>query len=72
MSMFDYQGIPDNRDDGDGLQFEDALASLIDYSLVRAEIQENSLHIYRLVQLSVRTWLSYGVNTTSGHEFAEP
>ena len=37
MSMFDRQGIPEGlvRADGDELQFEDAVAPLISYSLVR-------------------------------------
>jgi hypothetical protein len=39
MSMFDRQGIPESlvRADGDGLQFEDAVAPLISYSLIRVE-----------------------------------
>ncbi|KAJ6118319.1 hypothetical protein N7471_013786 [Penicillium samsonianum] len=59
MSMFDRQGIPEGlvRADGDGLQFEDAVAPLISYSLVRVEIETASFDMHRLVQLSVRTWL---------------
>jgi Tfp pilus assembly protein PilF len=59
MSMFDRQGIPEGlvRADGDELQFEDAVASLINYSLVRFESKTASFDMHRLVQLSVRTWL---------------
>ncbi|KAJ5751290.1 hypothetical protein N7533_008318 [Penicillium manginii] len=59
MSMFDRQGIPEGlvRGDGDGLQFEDALAPLISYSLIRVELKKGSFDMHRLVQLSVRTWL---------------
>jgi len=57
--MFDRQGIPEGlvRADGDGLQFEDALAPLINYPLVRVELETGSFDMHRLVQLSVRTWL---------------
>lgn len=59
MSMFDRQGIPEGLilADGDELQFEDAVASLINYSLVRFESKAASFDMHRLVQLSVRTWL---------------
>ncbi|KAJ5938334.1 hypothetical protein N7466_001468 [Penicillium verhagenii] len=60
MSMFDRQGIPEGlvRGDGDGLQFEDAVAPLVSYSLIRVEYETGSFDMHRLVQLSVRTWLS--------------
>ncbi|KAJ5366097.1 hypothetical protein N7541_000038 [Penicillium brevicompactum] len=60
MSMFDRQGIPEGlvRADGDGLQFEDAVAPLISYSLIRVEVETASFDMHRLVQLSVRTWLA--------------
>ncbi|KAJ6003890.1 hypothetical protein N7540_013172 [Penicillium herquei] len=59
MSMFDRQGIPEGlvRADGDGLQFEDAVAPLISYSLVRVGFGTTLFDMHRLVQLSVRTWL---------------
>ena len=61
MSMFDRQGIPEGMvrayGDDDGLYFEDSLAPLISYSLVRVEIETLSFDIHRLVQLSVRRWL---------------
>jgi tetratricopeptide (TPR) repeat protein len=60
MSMFDRQGIPEGlvRTDGDELQFEDTVAPLISYSLVRVELETGSFDMHRLVQLSVRTWLA--------------
>ncbi|KAJ6016427.1 hypothetical protein N7540_011018 [Penicillium herquei] len=60
MSMFDRQGIPEGlvRADGDGLQFEDTVAPLINYSLIRVELETGSFDMHRLVQLSVRTWLA--------------
>jgi tetratricopeptide (TPR) repeat protein len=59
MSMFDRQGIPEDlvRGNGDGLQYENAVAPLISYSLVRVQIETASFDMHRLVQLSVRTWL---------------
>ncbi|KAJ5765936.1 hypothetical protein N7520_005495 [Penicillium odoratum] len=59
MSMYDRQGILESlvRADCDDLQFEDALAPLISYSLVRFESKTASFDMHRLVQLSVRTWL---------------
>jgi tetratricopeptide (TPR) repeat protein len=60
MSMFDRQGIPEGlvRGDGDGLQFEDAVAPLVNYSPIRVELETASFDMHRLVQLSVRTWLA--------------
>ena len=59
MSMFDLQGIPEGlvRADGDWLQFEDAVAPLVEYSLVRVKIETASFDMHQLVQLSARTWL---------------
>lgn len=60
MSMFDRQGIPEFivRDyDQDELDFHDALVPLLDYSLVRLEMNERLYDMHRLVQLSVRAWL---------------
>ncbi|OQE34388.1 hypothetical protein PENCOP_c018G06557 [Penicillium coprophilum] len=60
MSMFDRQGIPEDlvRDhDQDILDFHDALAPLLSYSLIRLEINERLFDMHRLVQLSVRAWL---------------
>jgi hypothetical protein len=59
MSMFDRQEIPESlvRANGDELQFEDAVAPLINFSLVKYQIETASFDLHRLVQLSVRTWL---------------
>ncbi|KAL3428598.1 hypothetical protein BDV09DRAFT_201434 [Aspergillus tetrazonus] len=59
MSMFDRQGIPEYlvQEDYETLQFEDALARLISYSLIRSEIKDRLFEMHRLVQLSVRVWL---------------
>ncbi|KAJ5963042.1 hypothetical protein N7501_007983 [Penicillium viridicatum] len=60
MSMFDRQGIPEDlvRDhDHDILDFHDALIPLLNYSLIRMEINERLFDMHRLVQLSVRAWL---------------
>jgi tetratricopeptide (TPR) repeat protein len=59
MSMFDRQGIPEGlvRGDGNELEFEDAVAPLISYFLVRVELETASFDMHRLVQLSVRKWL---------------
>jgi tetratricopeptide (TPR) repeat protein len=59
MSMFDRQGIPISLLQGQAsrLDFEDAVAPLLSFSLVRMEIGRQSLEMHRLVQLSTRTWL---------------
>ncbi|GAM34008.1 hypothetical protein TCE0_014f01316, partial [Talaromyces pinophilus] len=60
MSMFDRLGIPEDlmRDaDQDILDFHDALAPLISYSLIRVEMEERLFDMHGLVQLSVRAWL---------------
>ena len=59
LSMFDRHGIPEDlvqRQD-DALQFEDDLAPLISFSLIREETKQQLFDMHRLVQLSVRTWL---------------
>lgn len=59
MSMFDRQGIPEFlvREGDDVLLFEDALAPLISYSLIRSDIERQSFEMHRIVQLSIRAWL---------------
>ncbi|KAL5360970.1 hypothetical protein BJX96DRAFT_175795 [Aspergillus floccosus] len=60
MSMFDRQGIPQDlvRDpDQDELDFHDALAPLLSYSLIRLEMNERLFDMHLLVQISVRAWL---------------
>jgi hypothetical protein len=65
MSMFDRQGIPEYllHHNNDHLKFEDALALLVSFSLIRPEIGgpevgERSFEMHRLVQLSIRGWLN--------------
>ncbi|KAF3390061.1 hypothetical protein DPV78_011783 [Talaromyces pinophilus] len=60
MSMFDRQGIPAEllSDGMDQLQFEDAMAPLLSYSLVRVEVGGELFDLHRLVQLSARQWLN--------------
>ncbi|CAG8221592.1 unnamed protein product [Penicillium salamii] len=60
MSMFDRQGIPEDLvcdQDQDILDFHDALAPLLSYSLIRLEMNERLFNMHRLVQVSVRAWL---------------
>ncbi|CAP91131.1 Pc13g00620 [Penicillium rubens Wisconsin 54-1255] len=60
MSMFDRQGIPVDlvrESEQDELDFHDALVPLLNYSLIRLEINERLFDMHRLVQLSVRAWL---------------
>ena len=60
MSMLDRQGIPEFllHDGKNQLEFEDALAPLLSFSLIRAEVGQQSFEMHRLVQLSARKWLS--------------
>ncbi len=59
MSMFDRQGIPEYLlcKDINQLQFEDAVAPLVSFSLIRAEIGQQSFEMHHIVQLSIRKWL---------------
>ncbi len=59
LSMFDRQGIPECllHGDDDQLQFEDAIAPLMSFSLVKQQAKERSFEMHRLVQLSTRKWL---------------
>lgn len=59
MSMFDRQGIPEwlLLNDMDQPQFEDAIAPLMTFSLVREHVEDSTFEMYRLVQLSIRRWL---------------
>ncbi|CAN9474118.1 unnamed protein product [Alternaria alternata] len=59
MSMFDKQGIPRWLLQGTTgqLDFNDALAPLLSFSLVKTEVGEQALAMHRLVQLSMRRWL---------------
>lgn len=59
MSLFDRQAIPEwlLHDGTDRLQFEDAIAPLLCFSLVRQQGEEGLFEMHRLVQLSTRKWL---------------
>jgi tetratricopeptide (TPR) repeat protein len=59
ISMFDRQGIPEYLLHGDTnrLQFEDAIAPLISFALIRAQVGQQSFEMHSLVQLSMREWL---------------
>ncbi|KAH9865613.1 hypothetical protein J1614_009198 [Plenodomus biglobosus] len=60
MSMYDKQGVPRGllqQVNTSQLDFDDALAPLLSFSLVRTEIGAQALTMHRLVQLSMRRWL---------------
>ncbi|KAL9616022.1 MAG: hypothetical protein Q9160_009060 [Pyrenula sp. 1 TL-2023] len=59
MSMFDKQGIPKwlLKNNTSQLDFDDALAPLLSFSLVRTEVGKQTLGMHRLVQVSMRAWL---------------
>jgi tetratricopeptide (TPR) repeat protein len=59
MSMFDRQGIPERLllNNMDQLQFEDTIALLISFSLVREQAGGSAFEMHRLVQLSTRKWV---------------
>lgn len=59
MSMFDRQAIPECllHNGTDRLQFEDAVAPLLCFSLIRQQAEGGSFEMHRLVQLSTRKWL---------------
>jgi tetratricopeptide (TPR) repeat protein len=60
MSMYDKQGIPRwllQQANASQLDFNDALACLLSFSLVRTEVGAQALTMHRLVQLSMRRWL---------------
>lgn len=59
MSMFDWQAIPEHllHESTDQLQFEDAIAPLLCFSLIRQQAEGDLFDMHRLVQLSTRNWL---------------
>ncbi|KAH8698463.1 hypothetical protein BGW36DRAFT_448418 [Talaromyces proteolyticus] len=59
MSMFDRQGIPEDliNQGKNRLTFEDTVAPLVSFSLIRTEIGGQSFEMHRLIQLSIREWL---------------
>jgi tetratricopeptide (TPR) repeat protein len=59
ISMFDRQGIPEYllHDNTNQLQFEDAIAPLISFALIRVQAGQQSFEMHSLVQLSMRKLL---------------
>jgi tetratricopeptide (TPR) repeat protein len=67
MAMFDRQGIPESilQDGRDRLQFEDAVAPLTSFSLIKVQstkqpeqqVGEHLFEMHDLVQLATRKWL---------------
>ena len=66
MSIFDKQEIPRWLLQGttSHLDFDDALALLLSFSLVQTEVGQQAFSMHRLVQLSMRTWLRQERNST--------
>lgn len=62
MAMLDRQGIPESllkRDDERDIEFDTAMGTLVEFSLVNKGTQESLLTLHRLVQLSIQGWLAY-------------
>ncbi len=59
MSYFNRQAIPQFlvQGDTDEISFEEDINLLLSFSLIRAEIQEDSFEIHRLVQTAMQHWL---------------
>ena len=59
MSYFNRQAIPQMliQGDDDDLSFYEDINPLISFSLIRAEIGDNSFEMHRLVQTAMRYWL---------------
>ena len=59
MCLFNWQGIPDVliQDNDDHLAFVSAMAPLINFSLVTAELGGKFFKMHRLVQIATRRWL---------------
>ncbi|KAH7122670.1 P-loop containing nucleoside triphosphate hydrolase protein, partial [Dendryphion nanum] len=64
MSLFDRQGIPESlliryyqQNDRGGLELDEDLSTLMDYSLISANIGGEQFEMHRLVQLSTKKWL---------------
>ena len=59
MSYFNRQAIPKFLVQGntDEISFEEDINLLLSFSLIRAEIQEDSFEIHRLVQTAMQHWL---------------
>ena len=58
MNMFDKKKIPIIllRNDINRFDFDDVLASLLDFSFVRTEIKKQSFEMHRLMQLFMKKW----------------
>ncbi|KFY07605.1 hypothetical protein V492_06991 [Pseudogymnoascus sp. VKM F-4246] len=59
MSMFDRQSIPERllHDNTDQLLFEDSIAPLVNFSLIREQSEGGVFEMHRLVQLSTKQWI---------------
>ena len=59
MCLFNWQGIPDFlvQEGDDHLAFVSAMAPLINFSLVAAELGGNLFEMHPLVQIATRRWL---------------
>jgi tetratricopeptide (TPR) repeat protein len=61
MSYFDSQSIPLDllhQDDEDNLDFDDALAMLQAFSLIKSSDKDTKFDMHRLVQLATQLWLA--------------
>jgi tetratricopeptide (TPR) repeat protein len=61
MSVLDPRGIPEfllSQGYNTVLEFEDALAPLIDFSLITTEMSRKAFDMHPLVQLATRKWLT--------------
>ena len=59
MSMFDRQSVSEDLllDGQDRMEFEDSIAPLLSFSFISADVDQQSLNMHRLVQLSMIDWL---------------
>lgn len=62
MSYFNRQAIPQfliqgDDDDADDISFSEDIEPLLSFSLIRAEIGQNTFEMHRLVQTATRHWL---------------
>jgi hypothetical protein len=66
MSMFNMQAIPRCLldDSADSLQFEDAIAPLLNYSLIHQQTRKEDFGMHRIVQVATRNWLEMHQDTT--------
>ncbi|OAF60710.1 hypothetical protein VC83_03353 [Pseudogymnoascus destructans] len=59
MSMFDRQSIPERllHDNTDRLLFQNSIAPLLQFSLIREQSEGGAFEMHRLVQLSTKKWV---------------